>query len=209
MARKDFRIRTDQDLFDWLIGDSEPRFSQFSHLVVGSGPPTLASVRKTVGEDIGWWGEMPALARDGSSFVGNMDYVQNFRVWGTPLNQKWLREHGGNASLSHSSVYLPVRASSDLLRELREPQPEVSNEFIADWPILSKWLNRLRWTYLPLSDEVNLAIFVMSTAHDWIDTLKASCDAKQIPYTQVFDVSGGDRWQLTAAMRTWCRLGPR
>jgi hypothetical protein len=206
MPRDRLRIRTDHDLIQHLIGNAAPRFSEFANLVMVAGPQAIASVRKIVGEDVGVWGAMPRFAADGANFVGHGDYVDCFRDWSTPLNQKWLREEGGHASLGHFAAYLPARASRRLLQELAESPPADLPEFVSQWPILAAWLDRLRWVYLPLSDEMPLAVFVARDSQGWMETLHSSCAGKSLPCTQIVAEAGHDTWHLSTEMRKRCGL---
>jgi len=73
------------------------------------------------------------------------------------------------------------------------------------WPQLLEAIECVRWAYVPLSDEADLAVFVARpTDACWVAKLKRVFDVQGVPYARIVREAGRERWRLPYRLRQLC-----
>lgn len=161
-------LKVGKEELEFCLGRSLKDVQDKPHCIARSGSGFLSCVLTAAGCDGALWGgNAPIEDSDGEPLV-NADVLTRFRAWELGKNQAWLRRQGAFAVLSQFSMVIPGNTSEEVVSRMYS---EVENDGMYDLfyddcleKLMTKWINEVDWSYVPLTDETDLALWV--TAND-------------------------------------------
>lgn len=118
-----------------------------------------------------------------------------FMNWKRNESQRYLSEHG---------CFYPqfvIDAHTDI------PKLTALDEQNNDWQFLVDRIDRFRWFYTPIYDEISIAIFVARELdRSWIEQIGEKFDQVDIPYTFVINRNGQDVVKVSPQLKKIWRL---
>jgi hypothetical protein len=201
-------IKSDDDLLRVILGDKQSGVHRLPHLVMPSWKRSLEVVLDTLHCAAGVWGDYPLSDEGGAPNLLDPGSVDCWRLWKAEANQTYVREHGFHAKLGCFTAVIDSETSWDVINTLRHAVPKNAVPFIQDiLPAIVRNIDRLRWTYMPLWDEVPLAMFVMRPEDaQLVSRIKEILNKEQIPHSRIVKEGQKETWNLGARIRRLCGL---
>jgi hypothetical protein len=196
-------LRSDDDVLQWIFDGLLPDVHPLPNLVLPTWKRSLELVLKVIGQTGGIWGDDPRYDERGEHYFNIRNPATAFRLWATPPNQEYVRDHGFHSKLGLFTFILDVETPQTVL----ETFDRAGYSFPVAFPLIVKLIGQLRWVYVPLWDEVPLALFVTRPEDGaWVHRLEQSLQHEGIPYSRIALEGGRETWHLNDELRKLCRL---
>ena len=199
----DYIRHSDEQLYEWELEGVVPPISGYPNIVVPANAHILKTIADITGCKICWWANSPPHSADSSPMV-ELDPDKYPGLWLHDVNQAWLMEWGGRAKLGHFTMYLDARTPREVFHAIERDLPQ-NESLVIDtvWGAASKHLSVIKWLYLPLSNEWDVAIFVTDIhSRGLVDLLEANCRTDGVPIGRVYVGEGGrETWRLDDGLK--------
>lgn len=208
-SRSDYRLLSDNDVLDYVMGDITPPITNWPHLVLPAGPESLRRIASLVSCKMAFWGMPPPYCDDGAPYAPRDDPTRfQLEDWCPEINQTWLMESGGYATSAGFAMYLSAGLPGTVFEALWKSIPgDQIPDFELVWPGVARHLGTIRWVYIRLSDEYPLSIFVTRASdHKWVEELKSSLREDGLSFTSIVQEGGRQTWHLNHELRQLCGL---
>lgn len=179
---------------DLVIGDDELEFCLGSslkdvrarpHIVAQSGSEFLACILDATGCRGALWGGNAPIADSKGDPLVNADVLTRFRAWDIGKNQSWLRRQGAFAVLGQFSMVIPISTTDEVVsRMYAEVECNgIYGLYFDDClaKLVQSWVGDLDWSYVPLTDESDLALWLTSTSESLADKVRSALAREGIP----------------------------
>lgn len=201
-------ISSDHELMREILGDRPPGLHHTHHVVLPAARRSLEICLRSVNGIGAVWGDIPNRYEGGEPTGPELDDISLFRLWAAGVNQQYVLRFGCAAKLGCFTAVIDARTKENLIHLLDKSVPPDTAPFIDDvLPTVVRAIERLGWSYIPLSDEYPLALFMVSTAKkDSIASIKSAALRERIPFSQLQSISGRETWRLSPELRRMCRV---
>ncbi|WP_337174277.1 hypothetical protein [Paludisphaera sp.] len=201
-------ISSDHELLREILGGSPLGLHQTHHVVLPAARRSLEICLRSVNGVGAVWGDIPNHYENGEPTGPELDDISLFRLWAADVNQRYVLRFGCAAKLGCFTAVIDARTQEDLIQLLDKSRPPDTAPFIDDvLPAIVRSIERLGWSYIPLSDEYPLALFIVSPARKAsIAGIKAAALREGIPFSQLQYITGRETWRLCPELRRMCRV---
>lgn len=153
----------------WMVlcfGSVSPPIAEFPHCIFVRSRRSLAVILELTDAKGGIWGDEPLVDRNGAPYIGPEDgrIIEDFPLWEMPENQELVLRSGWAGKIGTFTMVIDSRTPPEVLSGTYSE----SRDDEGDYPYykyierISRWITALRWAYIPLGDECDLALFVVS-----------------------------------------------
>lgn len=163
-------MNSDEDVskatLEIAFGTTDPCLAQFPHSIFRRSDAAIETVAKHIGGPIAVWGDRPWYDAMGKQYVPSWepDPVHEFELWKLPQNQECALHYSKYRNSSEFVMIVSAGLPAEVVRRpLERLDPEDGcfpyYKYI-HW--VCDWIPEFGWAYIPLSDELEEAMFVVS-----------------------------------------------
>jgi hypothetical protein len=173
------QLSDDDNVMMLAFGTLDPSIGRFPHCLFRASEDTLKTVLEVVGAKGGLWGDEPRVTLAGEPYLPPEDgrIIEDFVLWELPQNQGYVLSNGGYAKLGAFLMVIDVRTPEDVLTKIYSSKgSEEDDSHYGHYEYIervSDWLEDLKWTYIPLTEELEFALFAAAPAHEgWVQEVE-------------------------------------
>lgn len=143
------------------FGSLNPPIARFPHCIFESSGESLALVLSIVGLKGGVWGDYPPVDAKGKPYVPPWEEdPEHFTLWEIPENQSRIAR-GCPVYVGQFTMVIDTRTPTATLARMYSVEGE-DGPYYEYIHRVSEWIDELRWAYIPLGDELDYEMFVVS-----------------------------------------------
>jgi hypothetical protein len=168
------------------FGTTDPCLGRFPHCIFKGSDAAIETLAKQVSEPIAVWGDRPWYDATGKLYVPpwEPDPVHEFELWKLAPNQQCALHYSKYRNSSEFVMIVSANLSENVVkRPLERFNPEdgcFSYYKYIQW--ICDWIPEFGWAYIPLSDELDEAMLVVSRARQQLlIDMEAALHARSIP----------------------------